>query len=98
MSAIALAVELVLVPDAMDRFLARVRQHRTLVLEKEPGCLGFDILVPEEGENTVLLHEVYADAAAVETHLNTPHMQAYLADTGPMIARRHRRRCRLENG
>ena len=98
MSAIALAVELVLVPGAMDRFLARVAQHRETVLAKEPGCLGFDVLVPEEGENTVLLHEVYADEAAVEAHLGSPHMQAYLADTGPMIARRHRRRCRLANG
>ncbi|MDJ0608914.1 MAG: putative quinol monooxygenase [Kiloniellales bacterium] len=98
MSAIALSVELVLVPGAMDGFLSRVAQHRETVLAKEPGCLGFDILVPEESDNTVLLHEVYADAAAVETHLGTPHMQAYLADTGPMIARRHRRRCRLANG
>ena len=97
MSAIALSVELVLIPSEKERFLARVREHRSNVLAKEPGCQRFDILVPDEGENTVLLHEVYDDEAALQTHFDTPHMKAYMADTGPMIARRHRRRCNLNN-
>lgn len=96
MSKVALAVTLTLEPGMRDRFLERVARHKETCLELEPGCVQFDILVPEE-ENEVLLYEVYADEEAVETHLSTTHMQAYLEETGPWIAERRRRRCRLLN-
>ena len=95
MSKIALAVTLTLAPGQRDRFLERVRQQKETSLEQEAGCIQFDILVPEEEENEVLLYEVYADDAAVETHLATSHMKEYLEETGPWVVDRHRRRCKL---
>ena len=63
-------------------------------LETEEGCLQFDILLPPE-DDQVLLYEVYADEVAVETHLGTSHMKAYLDETGPWITDRRRRLCKL---
>ena len=93
MSSLVLLVELEINPGHLDAFLARAREHRTNVLRNEADCQGFDLLVPEEGGDTVFLYEVYADQAAIDHHMETPYMKEYMADTGPMIASRKRRLC-----
>ena len=97
MSAIVLVVELEIASGKTERFLARALAHRENVLKNEPGCQRFDILVPREGGDTVLLYEVYADEEAVEAHMTTSYMQEYLSDTGPMITKRKRTFCTLAN-
>ncbi len=98
MSKVALVVELGMVPGRRDAFLDRARRHAATCLQEEPGCLRFDLLVPEDDGDRVFLYEVYADQAAVETHLATPRMARYLEDTKDMIATRKRTLCRLANG
>ncbi len=95
MSTLVLLVELTLNAGRMDAFLTRARAHRANVLSHEPGCQGFELLVPTEGADTVFLYEVYADQAAIDHHMETPYMKEYMADTGPMIAKRNRRLCTL---
>ncbi len=95
MTTLVLLVELTINAGQMDAFLARAREHRTTVLGNEPGCKGFELLVPTEGDDTVFLYEVYADQAAIDHHMETPYMKEYMADTGPMIANRNRRLCTL---
>ena len=98
MSKVALVVTLTLTDtEARDRFLPRAKQHAKACLAEEEGCLQFDILVPTEGKDQVLLYEVYADQAAVDVHLNTPRMKAYLEETGPLISDRRRRVCHLQD-
>lgn len=95
MPAIVLVVELETVAGKKDAFVARVLEHRNNVLSNEPGCLRFDVVASAEDAGKVFLYEVYADDAALETHANTSYMKRYLEDTKPMIARRHRNRCRM---
>ena len=97
MTAVVLVVELEIAQGQTERFLARARAHRENVLKNEPGCQRFDILVAQEGGDTVFLYEVYADEEAVEAHMTTSYMQEYLSDTGPMIANRKRTFCALAN-
>ena len=98
MSKVALVVTLTLAPGTRDQFLARVAQHRETCLAQEEGCLQFDVLEPTEGGDQILLYEVYADHAAVETHLSTDHMKAYLEEVGPWITDRRRRACNIAHG
>ena len=98
MSSLVLLVELTINPGRMDAFLARAREHRSNVLSHEPGCKGFELLVPTEDGDTVFLYEVYADQAAIDHHMQTPYMKQYMADTGPMIAKRNRKLCALASG
>ena len=98
MSAIALIVELKFAAGQRDRYLARARTHRENVIANERGCQRFDVVVPDDAEDTVYLYEVYADEAALETHMNTSYMQEYRADTGPMIAERKLTRCTMASG
>ncbi len=95
MSALVLLVELTINAGRMDAFLARAREHRTNVLGNEPGCKGFELLVPTTGADTVYLYEVYTDQAAIDHHMGTPYMKEYMADTAPMIADRKRNLCTL---
>jgi quinol monooxygenase YgiN len=96
MSTIVLVVELTLEPGQKDNFIARVRRHREIVLKEEAGCRQFDVLLPEEGEDIVVLHEVYDNQAAFDLHTKTDHMKAYRADTAPMVRDRRRNLCRCE--
>ena len=98
MTDLVLLVEIEIVAGEMDKFLARVAQHRDNVLANEPDCRRFELLRPKEGENRVFLYEVYADQAALDHHLGTPYMKQYMEDTGPMIANRTRRLCELALG
>ncbi len=98
MSAVALFVELDIVPGRKDAFLARAREHRGNVMKNEPGCQCFDISVPDDGDDKVRLYEVYADQAAFDLHIETAHMKEYRADTGPMVAGRVLAKAALANG
>ena len=97
MGKISLVVELKMQPGMRDTFVDRVRQHGETCLDQEPGCLQFDVLVPTDGSDRVFLYEVYADQAAIDTHMATAHMAEYLQDTGPMIAERIRTTCAVVN-
>ena len=97
MSKVALVVDLKIADGQLDAFLARAREHAAACLAEEEGCLHFDILVPLDGSSRVFLYEVYADQAAVDTHLATPRMAQYLEDTKAMITERVRNACTLAN-
>ena len=71
-----------------DAFRARVQLHRDTVLANEPGCQQFTVMIPRDHPNKVFLHEVYADAAALEHHMSSPHMQVYREESAPMVADR----------
>ena len=88
MSAVVLLVELKMEEGRRDAFAARVQRHRELVLANEPACQRFDIVVPDGVDDVVHLYEVYDDQDAVDHHMQTAHMAAYRADTGPMVADR----------
>ena len=66
MSTLVLLVELTLNVGQKGAFLTRAREHRKNVLSKEPGCKGFELLVPTDGSETVFLYESYVDQAAID--------------------------------
>ena len=45
----------------------------------EAGCSQFDVVVPEDAPEVVMLYEVYADRAAFDTHMETPHYAVFKA-------------------
>lgn len=88
MTAIVLFVELKLGAGQREAFLARARQHRDRVLANEPGCLRFDVSVPDGTDDEVRLYEVYKDRAAVDHHMGTDYMAAYRSDTAQWVVDR----------
>ena len=76
MSRIALVVEFKVKPGKREDFLKVIRGHAAGTKQDEPGCLQFDVLIPDEGENTVMLFEMYKDDAAFGVHVNSPRLKA----------------------
>lgn len=69
----------------LDAFLALAHNDASESLANESGCHQFDVLLPEEGGNTVVLHEVYSDREAFEHHTQMPHYAPFKEGTAPMI-------------
>jgi quinol monooxygenase YgiN len=67
-SKIAIVVEFQVKPGCLDDFLTIIREHAAGTLADEEGCLQFDVLLPKEGDNRVLLYEAYRDDAAFALH------------------------------
>lgn len=60
-------------PGIVDAFLALARIDAGGSVANEAGCRSFEILVTDEDPELLVLHEVYADRAAFELHLQQPH-------------------------
>ena len=77
MSKIAIVVEFDVKPDHRKSFEQVIRSHASRTRAAEPGCLQFDVLIPQRDANKVFLFECYRDQAAFEEHGKSP----ILADT-----------------
>lgn len=86
----ALTVEFEVAESDFERFLTLLRDNAARSVEAEPGCLRFDILVPEAGRalRTVLLYEIYVDRAAFDDHLSSDHYGRFDAETRAMVSRK----------
>jgi quinol monooxygenase YgiN len=55
---------------------------------EEPGCIGFDVLLPKDEPNTVMLIESYRDEAAYKAHRVTPHFLTFVKRAQEIGAKR----------
>jgi len=60
-------------PGMVDAFVALAHIDADGSVANEAGCHSFEILVTDEDPEFLVLHEVYADRAAFELHLQQPH-------------------------
>ncbi|MBB2201381.1 putative quinol monooxygenase [Gluconacetobacter tumulisoli] len=64
-------------PETHDRFLEICAYDSAHSVADEPGCERFDVLLPDGEANRVVLFEIYADQAAFDAHLATPHYKVF---------------------
>jgi quinol monooxygenase YgiN len=62
-------------PGKREEYLKHLRAHAERCRSNEPGTLAFEILVPQEQADTIMLYELYKDRAAFDAHLNGASMQ-----------------------
>jgi quinol monooxygenase YgiN len=70
MGKLALVATIKTVPGKRDECLKHLKAHAQRCLATEPGTLKFEILVPQEEADTVVLYEAYASPEAFEAHWN----------------------------
>jgi quinol monooxygenase YgiN len=92
-SQIAIIVEFDIDPAQFMAFNERIRAHakRTLAVEKE--CRQFDVLVPKEGQNRIVLYEIYDSEAAVKAHIESDRYAEYQRSVKDMIKDRRVKIC-----
>ena len=72
-------------PGRMPEFLPLMRAQAKTSLDREPGCRHFDVCVSSES-GSVFLYEIYADEAAFQKHLESPHYREFDAATASLVA------------
>ena len=81
------AVDLDINPADMPKFMEAVKENGAASV-KEPGCRTFNVHVSAKDPNHVFLYEVYDNAAALDSHRNTPHYKKYAGITRDMVTKR----------
>ena len=72
-------------PDTIDAL-------RTLLLgmleptRKEAGCVSYELLNNSADPTDFTFVEEWASQAAIDAHMKTPHLQAVVADSAPLLA------------
>jgi (4S)-4-hydroxy-5-phosphonooxypentane-2,3-dione isomerase len=79
-------VDIAVVPDQLDAFLAATDEN-AVPSREEPGIVRFDVLSDRADPTHVLLVEIYRDEAASAAHKDTAHYQRWRDTVAPMMAR-----------
>lgn len=91
-------VELNIKPDRLKEFMNEIHAMAATTLEKEEGCLRFEVMPHKEEPNRIILVEIYADDAALKVHQESEHMAAFRSRVGDMIAERTPHHCEISTG
>ena len=77
--------ELEIDPAQLDAYKAALRQGIATAVRVEPGVLSLLAVSVKDHPNQIRIFETYADQAAYEKHLQTPHFKKYKSDTEQMV-------------
>ena len=95
MSKLAMVATIKIAPGRRDEYLKPLKAHAKRCLANEPGTLQFEILVPHEEPDTLMLYEVYASSDAFQAHWNGESMKQVRRDTEGIQASLSGVRCDL---
>jgi quinol monooxygenase YgiN len=95
MSKLAMVATIKIAPGRRDEYLKPLKAHAKRCLANEPGTLQFEILVPHEEPDTLMLYEVYASPDAFQAHWKGESMQQVRRDTESIQATLSGVRCDL---
>ena len=78
-----------------DEFLPLLKAHASRCLKDEPGTVQFDVLLPHESDNKVMIYELYKDPAAFDAHANGPSLARLRKEAAGLMANVVGTRCSL---
>jgi len=73
---LAIVVHFEVKPDKINAFREEIVGHATRCIEREPGCLQFDVVQDTKNPAHFAVYEIYTDQAAIDAHRATPYMAA----------------------
>ena len=71
-------VKLQVKPELVDEFKAAILNNAALSIERDPGCLRFDVLQQTDDPTRWVLYEVYDKEQAWVDHRAAPHFLAFM--------------------
>ncbi len=80
--------ELEIDPAQLNAFKAAVTEGVEAAVRLEPGVLVLYAVSEKDNPNRIRVFEMYTDAAAYATHLETPHFKKFRATTDKMVLSR----------
>jgi quinol monooxygenase YgiN len=88
MSEFAIFVTVSLARGRGEEFLGHALENASASRDNEPECHEFRVMTAEGNADTFHFFEAYSNAAALESHRETPHYKAFRAATDDMVAER----------
>ena len=85
MKGIAVFVELVTSEGCFDECYRLFLEHAA-ASRNEPGCIRFDVTIPEGSSNSMMLYELYADRESFEAHSNSERIQRHREKSHPLLS------------
>lgn len=82
----AVIVTFRVLPGYFGRFLPLMEENARKSLSLEPGCRVFDVCTDPDRPDEIFLYELYDDAEAFQTHLESAHFKAFDAEVAAMVA------------
>ncbi len=86
MAKLAIVATIKTVPGGREEYLQHLHAHARRCRATEPGTLQFEILLPHNEPDTILLYEVYESDEAFQVHWNGPSLQQIRKDVGHLQA------------
>src|SRR5215216_6712788 len=80
--------ELEIDPAQLEAFKAAVTEGVQAAVRSEPGVLALYAVYEKDNPNRVRVFEMYTEAAAYATHLETAHFKKFRATTDKMVLSR----------
>jgi len=77
--------ELEIDPAQLEAYRRLLAAEIEASLRHEPGVLAIEAVALAEAPAQIRIFEVYADQAAYQAHLRSPHFLAYKAGTAAMV-------------
>ena len=77
--------EIEIVPEFLAEYNAILKEEAAASVEKEAGVVAIFPMYIKEQPNQIRIVEIYADSAAYQSHLKTPHFQHYKMTTLKMV-------------
>jgi quinol monooxygenase YgiN len=84
-SKIVRIAELEIDPAQLEAYRAMLAEEIEASVEKEPGVLMLHAVAERERPEQIRILEVYANRAAYEAHIQTPHFLKYKEGTADMV-------------
>lgn len=85
----AITVEFTLRPGTMVAFRKLIDENAQNSFDLEIGCRRFDVLVPYESQDKILLYEIYEDKTAFEAHVKTEHFLSFNRESNDLVLSKH---------
>ena len=77
--------KITVVPAQLDAYNAFLKEEIEASMRLEPGVLTLYATAEKDAPHKITILEIYADRAAYESHLKTPHFQKYKQGTLSMV-------------
>jgi (4S)-4-hydroxy-5-phosphonooxypentane-2,3-dione isomerase len=97
MTSRAILVEFVVRPEDVERARQLIFENAAASLEKELGCLRFDVLEEATEPCRFTLYEVYRNAADFDVHLQSSHFENFSKATRDLFVSQSVRQFDLKN-
>src|SRR5947209_11999561 len=95
MTKLAVIATMKVAPGTRDESVRQLVAHGERCRAGEPGTLVFEVLVPHEQADTILLYEVYENEDAFKAHLSGESIEQVKRDTAGMLVSLTGLPCRL---